>query len=221
MSLTPINVGTANTTTDILTTDAVHGLATGDQVQFTGADFHVDLGGGSGGALVDPNTLFYAIVTDTTHLQLASSLFYAVGGDYLDLTNAGTGAGTLAPVSKVMPTGVRSLLVAKASTKLGTPSYGNPSPKIITTALTAGQGIQITFPAMESYADPNSPQSVAGLWLPVGGSDAQALINAQNGPMVLDTDDQLGGGQPSRRNVRAGVSGRRDRIEPTVRHLRQ
>jgi hypothetical protein len=167
-----------NTATDTIN-DVAHGFSTGQQVKYTssGTLFSV------AGSAVTVSRTFYIIRIDADNYQLADSLANAVGGTELDLTAQGSGNHTATPVSKVMPEGVRSLLVSKASTKLGVPSFGNPSAKILVAALTSGQAIAVTFPAMDSNADPNDPHDAWRIEGSLqGGSLAQAILNSESGP---------------------------------------
>lgn len=168
-----------NTATDTIN-DVGHGFSTGQQVAYTtgGTFFSID------GTPITATDSFYIIRVDADNYQLASSLANAVGGTELDITNAGSGTFTATPISKVMPAGVRSLRVSKASTKLGTPSFGNPGTKIPVAALTAGQAIAITFPAMDSDSDPNDPHDAWRIeGTEHGGTTGTTdVANAANGP---------------------------------------
>jgi len=80
-----------------------------------------------------------------------------------------------------MPAGDRSLRIAKASTKLGTPTFGNPGIKLKTT-ITAGQNIQISLPAMDSNADANNPHDAWRIYgSGFGGTAGLATANADSG----------------------------------------
>ena len=77
---------TANATTNALTTASAHGLVTGSRVRMVG------------GTLPTPllaNTDYFAIVSSTTSLTLATTLVNAQAGTAIDLTDAGSGALTL------------------------------------------------------------------------------------------------------------------------------
>jgi hypothetical protein len=77
---------TANATTNALTTATAHGLVTGSRVRMVG------------GTLPTPllaNTDYFAIVSSTTSLTLATTLVNAQAGTAIDLTDAGSGALTL------------------------------------------------------------------------------------------------------------------------------
>lgn len=93
---------------------------------------------------------------------------------------------TIAPSATVgvndMPAGDRSLRIAKASTKLNVPSYGNVGEKL-TVAVTQGNGIDITFPAMDSNADPTSPHDAWRIYGTLfGGDTTTSTANAASGP---------------------------------------
>jgi hypothetical protein len=167
-----------NTATDTIN-DAAHGFSTGQEVRYTtsGTLFSV------AGTAITGTRSYFIIRIDANNYQIADSLSNAVGGTELDITAQGAGTHTATPVSKVMPEGVRSLLIAKASTKLGVPSFGNPGPKVAVAALTAGQAIAITFPAMDSNADPNDPHDAWRIYATEqGGTTALATANAESGP---------------------------------------
>lgn len=151
-----------------------HGFVTGQQVLPS-----------TSGTLASPlatNTNVYVIRVNVHNIQLATSLQNAVAGTEINFTTTGSGTTTLTPISKNMPAGDRSIRVAKASTKLGTPSYGNPGEKIKTT-ITAGQVITITFPAMDSNSDdPNNPHNAWRIYASAfGGTTANATANADSG----------------------------------------
>lgn len=136
-----------NTTTNIITITA-HGW-------FTGQPVTLSTPGTLATPLVSTQT-YYFIKTGTDAGQFANQLQDAASGDEVDLSAAGSGTTTVTPVTKAMPAGVYGIRVAKASTKLGVPSYGNPSENM-TVTLTAGQRIKIDFTAMDSAADANDP----------------------------------------------------------------
>lgn len=121
---------------------------------------------------IDANTVqFGQTLADTVGTPVPINIASAAGG----------GTHTVTPISKVMPAGDRSIRVAKASTKLGTPSYGNPTEKIKVT-LTAGQGIAITFPAMDSNSDPTDPHDAYRIYgSRFGGSTTTATAAADSG----------------------------------------
>ena len=77
---------TANATTNELTTASAHGLVTGSRLRLVG------------GTLPAPTvtgTDYYAIVSSTTVLRLATTLANAQAGTAIDLSDAGSGALTL------------------------------------------------------------------------------------------------------------------------------
>jgi hypothetical protein len=77
---------TANATTNELTTASAHGLVTGSRLRLVG------------GTLPTPTvtgTDYYAIVSSTTVLRLATTLANAQAGTAIDLSDAGSGALTL------------------------------------------------------------------------------------------------------------------------------
>jgi len=162
---------------DTLTAGAAHGLSTGSQFKITST--------GTVPAPLQTNTTYFAIVTGSTTLKVASSLSDAILGIFITLTSAGTGTITETPVTKSMPAGDRSIRISKASTKLGTPAYGNPGVKIKVT-ITAGQVIQLAFPAMDSDASINGSTDPHDAWrieaTEFGGDTTSATANADNGP---------------------------------------
>lgn len=138
-----------NTSTDVITITA-HGWTTGQAVTKTNP-----------GTLATPfvaNKTYYFIKTGTDTGKFATTLQNATAASpvAIDITAAGSGTTTVTPVSKAMPAGDYGIRIAKASTKLGVPSYGNPSENKVVT-LTAGQRISIPLPAMDSAADANDP----------------------------------------------------------------
>lgn len=136
-----------NTGTDQITI-AAHGYETGQAVTLsTPGTFATPLVG---------TKTYYVIKIDANTIQFANLLQDAAAGTEIDITAAGSGTTTVTPVTKAMVAGAYGLRFAKASTKLGVPSYGNPGENIIVT-LTAGQRIKIDFPAMDSNADANDP----------------------------------------------------------------
>jgi hypothetical protein len=138
-----------NTGTNTVTITA-HGWFTGQPVTLsvTGGDTLAS-------PLVSTSTYWF-IKTGTDTGQFAALLQDAASGDEIDLLTAGSGTTTVTPVTKAMVAGAYGIRVAKASTKLGVPSYGNPGENMIVT-LTAGQRIKIDFPAMDSNTDPLDP----------------------------------------------------------------
>lgn len=143
-------------------------------------------------------TNYFIIRTDANNIKFATTLANSVGTPVpINITTAaGGGTHTITPISKVMPAGDRSLLIAKASTKLDIPSYGNPSEKMKLT-LTAGQGIAVTFSAMDSNADANNPHDAWRVYgTRQGGTTATATAAADSGAWYFVrtvTSSDLGG----------------------------
>lgn len=77
--------------TDTVTFTTKHGLVTGDAVKF-------NKGSIAPTGLTD-NTTYYAIVTSTTALKLATSLANANAGTAVDITGSGSGTHKLSPVA--------------------------------------------------------------------------------------------------------------------------
>lgn len=159
-------------------TIAAHGYVTGQKVNFSQA--------GTLPAPLTANTPYFLIVTGVNTFKVATSLQNATVGTAIDLTTTGTaGTNTVTPVTKNMPAGDRSIRVAKASTKLNVPSYGNPGEKIKFT-LTAGQSGLISFPAMDSNTNPNDPHDAWRVYASeFGGTTTIATANADSGPWYL------------------------------------
>jgi len=143
-------------------------------------------------------TNYFVIRIGADDFKLATTLANTVGTPVpVNITAAaGGGTHTVTPISKAMPAGDRSIRIAKASTKLGTPSFGNPGEKI-TVTLTAGQQIAIAFPAMDSNGAPTNPHDAWRIYAsPFGGSAATATANAQSGAwyyVTTVTSSDLGG----------------------------
>jgi hypothetical protein len=174
---------------DTLTTGAPHGLVTGSEFKLTTTATALP-------APLQTNTTYFAIVTGGSTLKVAASLSDAILGIFITLIDGGTGVGTHTetPVSKNMPIADRSIRIARASTKLGTPSYGNPGPKIKQNIATAGHVIQISFPAMDTTIDTQDAWRIYAS--EYGGSLATATANADNGPWYhvrTVTSAELGG----------------------------
>jgi hypothetical protein len=165
-----------NTGTEQITVTA-HGYQTGQKVTVSQA--------GTLPAPLQPNTSYYIIRIDANTIKLAATLADAAVGTAINLSTTGTaGTNTITPVSKNMPAGDRSIRVAKASTKLGPPSFGNPGEKIKlpSPGLTAGQIINISFPAMDSDGDPSNPHDAWRIYASkFDGSTANATANADSG----------------------------------------
>lgn len=174
------NYTDANVTTGVGTSNiaiATHGFTTGQEVLPTTA--------GTLAAPLATNTNVYVIVVDANNIQLASTLANAMAGTEINFTSVGSGTTTLTPITKNMPAGDRSIRVAKASTKLGVPSFGNPGPKLKTT-ITAGQVITVTLPAMDSNSDTNNPHDAWRIYASAfGGTTANATANADSGAWYL------------------------------------
>lgn len=183
-----------NTGTDTVTI-AAHGFNNGQKVTLSN----------TGGALpvTNPAGAFtgkevFIIKTGVNTFKFAATLAGTVGTPVpIDIsTAAGGGTHTITPVTKAMPAGDRSIRVSKASTKLGVPSYGNPCEKIKVT-ITAGQGIAVTFPAMDSNTDATNPHDAWRIDATLfGGSTTQATANADSGPWyfaVTVSSEDLGG----------------------------
>ncbi len=84
--------------------------------------------------------------------------------------------------TKIMPGGDRSILIAKASTKLTVPIYGNPGDKLFVT-VTEGNGIDLNLPAMDSDSDPTDPHDAYRIYgTRYGGTAATATAGAKSGP---------------------------------------
>lgn len=166
-----------NTGTDTITIVA-HGYVTGQKVNFSQA--------ATLPAPLQPNTAYFLIVTGANTFKVATSLQNANAGTAIDITTTGTaGTNTVTPVSKNMPAGDRSIRIAKASTKLNVPNYGNPGEKIKVT-LTAGQSIQISLTAMDSNTNPNNPHDAWRIYASeFGGTTTSATANADSGPWYL------------------------------------
>lgn len=165
-----------NTGTDRITI-AGHGYQTGQKVLLTNPGTQISIAG----TPIVGTTPYFIIRIDANTVQLASTLANSTVPTALDITNAGAGTTTVAPVSKIMPAGDRSIRVAKASTKLGTPAYGNPGEKLKVT-LTAGQSIAVSFPAMDSNTDANNPHDAWRIYASTfGGTTATATANADSG----------------------------------------
>lgn len=82
-----------NTATDVFTTSLVHNLATADPVRITidsGTAIVID-DGTLGGRLMDPATVFYAIVLTTTTYKLAYTAADALAGTAVPILGAGAG----------------------------------------------------------------------------------------------------------------------------------
>lgn len=182
-----------NTTTNVINITA-HGFVNGQKVTLT-----------TSGVLPVTNpanelvgTNVFIIRVDADNVKFGRTLADTVGTPVpIDITTAaGGGTHTITPISKVMPAGDRSLLFAKASDSLGTPAFGNPTEKYEVT-LTAGQGIAITFPAMDSNSDPTSPHNAWRIYgSRFGGSTADATANADSGAWYYIrtvTSSDLGG----------------------------
>jgi hypothetical protein len=167
-----------NTTSNTATITA-HGWNNGQKVNLT-----------SSGVLPTTNPAgqlagkdVYVIKIDANTVKFASTLANTVGTPVpIDIaTAAGGGTHTVTPVSKAMPAGDRSLLIAKASDSLGVPSFGNPSERIEVT-LTAGQGIAVAFTAMDSNSDPTDPHNAWRIYgTRHGGTSTIAAANADSG----------------------------------------
>lgn len=184
-TFTEANVDTA---TNVITSTA-HGWQTGQEVTLTQA--------GTLPAPLAKNTPYFIIRTSADAFKLATSLSNAMAGTAIDLTTVGTAnTNTVTPISKNMPAGARSLRIAKASTKLGTPSFGNPGEKLKVT-LTVGQSIAISFPAMDSSTDANDPHDAWRVYgSSFGGTEEIATANADSGPWYhvrTITSAELGG----------------------------
>lgn len=165
-----------------------HGYQTGQQVLPS-----------TPGTLAAPllaNTNVYVIRVDANNIQLATTLANAVVGNEINFTTQGAGTTTLTPGSKNMPAGDRSIRVAKASDKLSVPTYGNPGENLKIT-ITAGQTIDISFPPMDSNADPNNPHDAWRVYASLfGGTTTTATAAADSGPWYLVrtiTAAELGG----------------------------
>jgi hypothetical protein len=83
--------GTVNATTDVITTAAAHGLVTGSRVQLSTAGIYPALSSGA----IASGTDYYAIVTGSTTLKLATTLALATAGTAINFTDTGTGTLTL------------------------------------------------------------------------------------------------------------------------------
>lgn len=167
-----VNTGTENVN------HVAHGLLTGQKVMLTTAGTLISIDGTAWNTL-DP---IWVIRIDADNFKFATSLQNAVATTAANITSAGAGTTTVTTISKAMPAGDRSIRVAKASSKLGVPSFGNPGEKI-KVAVTAGGRIAITFPAMDSNvssADPHDAWRIYGSLF--GGSTTQATANADSGP---------------------------------------
>jgi hypothetical protein len=157
---------------------AAHGYSTGQPVSLSNPTTQISVSG----VPLSPNQTFWIIAVDANNIKLAGTLQDAVSNVPLDITSAGAGTTTITPISKKMPAGDRSVRIAKASTKLGTPSYGNPGPPIIVT-VTANGTIDIPLPSMDSNTDPSSPHDAYRIYATLqGGSTTEATANATNGP---------------------------------------
>lgn len=176
-SAAPLSKTFANTDVNIATdsiTITAHGYQTGQGITVANP--------GTLPSPLIPNVVYYVIRIDANTIKLATTLANAVGNSVIDLTAAGSGTTTVTPQSKKMPQGVRSLRIAKASTKLGIPSYGNAGEKIEVTLTTPNERIKIDFPAMDSNADPNDPHDAWRIYGTLFESSTQDDLNAQNGP---------------------------------------
>lgn len=182
----------ANVTTGVGTSNiaiAAHGWQTGQQIRVS-----------TSGTLAAPlvaTAIYYVIRVDANNIQLATSLGNAYAGTEINFTTTGSGTTNVTVISKVMPAGDRSLLIAKANTKLSPFAYGNPGEKILlSAALTAGQQIKIDFPAMDSNTDSTSLHTAWRVYASLyGGSTTNSTANAQSGAWywVRDiTSDELG-----------------------------
>ena len=76
-------VGSVNASTDVITTEAVHGLSTGDPIMFTMDDDESIMQG------LRPNTRYFAVVASTTTFKVATSYANATAGSptVIDLTD--------------------------------------------------------------------------------------------------------------------------------------